>query len=122
MNRPFNKILPWIIVVALAVVCVVLISQNRLNQSAIADIQAQKDTERKESQERIDSLNELLIEKEKDFNKKILIFEKSKDSVNELYERSNRELRKIKTDISDYLVSSDSVRFAKFKQLLTEVD
>lgn len=117
-----ERLIPWIIVVALGVVCVVLINQNRLNQSAIQDIQDQKDTQRKESRMRIDSLKQVLIDNEVAFNKKILIFEKSKDSLLGLYEKSNRELKEIKRDITRYLDATDVVRFSKFKQLITEVD
>ena len=118
----FKNIVPWVVVVIMAVVCVVLINQNRLNQSALSALQDQKDIERKESQERIDSINMLLIENTKEFNKKLLKFNKSKDSLLELYAKSNKELQKIRTDISTYLSSSDAERFSKFKQLITEVD
>lgn len=118
----FKNILPWVVAVIMAVVCVVLINQNRLNQSALSALQDQKDIERKESQERIDSINMLLIENTKEFNKKLLKFNKSKDSLLELYAKSNKELQKIRTDISTYLSSSDAERFSKFKQLITEMD
>lgn len=117
-DQSLNKALPWLLL-AICVVINILLLTRPSNDGIINQLQSEKEKLKESSRQRVDSLNLLLIEKEEEYNEKMLIFERSKDSINELYEKSNRELQEIRVDIDTYLNASDSLRFAKFKQLIT---
>ena len=112
----------YILTVIVAVALVVVMIQNHTLKRSLKTRTNQIETERKESQERIDSVRKVM---ELELNSYISIikgYENQKDSLLKRYRKALERVDKRQSDITDYLNATDSMRFAKFKQLITEVD
>lgn len=120
-DQSLSKVLPWFLF-GIAVAVAIVFAMKPSNDDLIKALQREKDKARLNSAERVDSLNRLIIEKDDEYKKKMLILARSKDSLKELYEKSKIELDEIKVNIDNYLTASDSVRFATFRRIiLTEM-
>ena len=120
-DQSLSKVLPWFLF-GIAVAVAIVFAMKPSNDDLIKALQREKDKARLNSSERVDSLNRLIIEKDDEYKKKMLILARSKDSLKELYEKSKIELDEIKVNIDNYLTASDSVRFATFRRIiLTEM-
>ena len=120
-DQSLSKVLPWFLF-GIAVAVAIVFAMKPSNDDLIKALQREKDNVRAESIERVDSLNSVIIKKDDEYKKKMLILARSKDSLKELYEKSKIELDEIKVNIDNYLTASDSVRFATFRRIiLTEM-
>ena len=119
-EKSTNNIIPWLISCIAIAVAVLLYSRG--NNSIVKQLQREKQRVIKESIHKVDSLESVIISKDVVYNEKMLILARSKDSLQELYDKSKIELDEIKIGISDYLTASDSVRFSTFRRIiLTEM-
>ena len=120
-DQSLSKVLPWVLFGIAATVAIVFAFKPSDN-TLISNLQKEKEALKASSIKKVDSLNALIIEKDDEYKEKMLILARSKDSVQELYDKSKIELDEIKVSIDNYLSASDSVRFATFKRIiLTEM-
>ena len=120
-DQSLSKALPWVLFGIAAAVAIVFAFKPS-NNTLISNLQKEKEALKESSIKKVDSLNALIIEKDDEYKEKMLILARSKDSVQELYDKSKIELDEIKVSIDNYLSASDSVRFATFKRIiLTEM-
>ena len=108
-----------IIVVALLVVAVIkALDLNSDNKRLIKKLEI----ERKESVKKVDSVRKKMELDSILYISNLKHYESEIDSLKNRYYESIKKIVKAQGNIDLYLNSTDSVRFAKFKELLTEMD
>lgn len=116
------KNLHYILIGVIVVLVVALAISGTANKKIIRQLQEQKDIERKKSRQIVDSLENIIILDSIILTKRLDSINSRLQTLKRNYEISKAEMELLQKDISIYLVSSDSVRFAKFKQLIAEMD
>ena len=120
-DRSLSKALPWVLFGIAATIAIVF-AMKPSNEALIKNLQNEKEEIKQASSRREDSLKAVIIDKDDEYKKKMLILARSKDSVQELYDKSKIQLDEIKVSINNYLTASDSVRFSTFRRIiLTEM-
>ncbi len=116
------KNLHYILIGVIVVLVVALAISGTANKKIINQLQEQKDIERKKSRQIVDSLKNIIIFDSITTVRRVDSINSRIETLKQRYEISKKEVEQLQQDISIYLVSSDSLRFAKFKQLITEMD
>ena len=116
------KNLHYILIGVIVVLVVALAISGTANKKIIRQLQEQKDIERKKSRQIVDSLENIIIFDSITTVRRVDSINSRIETLKQRYEISKKEVEQLQQDISIYLVSSDSLRFAKFKQLITEMD
>jgi len=120
-DQSLSKALPWVLFGIAATIAIVF-AMKPSNEALIKNLQNEKEEIKQASSRREDSLKAVIIDKDDEYKKKMLILARSKDSVQELYDKSKIQLDEIKVSINNYLTASDSVRFSTFRRIiLTEM-
>ena len=114
--------LHYILIGVIVVLVVALAISGTANKKIINQLQEQKDIERKKSRQIVDSLKNIIIFDSITTVRRVDSINSRIETLKQRYEISKKEVEQLQQDISIYLVSSDSLRFAKFKQLITEMD
>lgn len=109
-----NDIILIIVAVLLVAVVIKALDLNSDNKKL--------EIERKESVERVDSIRKKMELDSILYISTLEHYEKEIDSLKYRYYESIKKIVKAQGNIDAYLNSNDSVRFAKFKELLTQVD
>ena len=105
-----------------AILALVIILETTDNNKVIKQLQKEKNELRKKSRQKVDSLQKIIKLDSVILARRLDSFNKRIDSLKKNYETSQKELDKLQQDISIYLVSTDSVRFYLFSELITKVD
>ena len=116
------KNLHYILIGVIVVLVVALAISGTAKKKIIKQLQEQKDIERKKSRQIVDSLKNIIIFDSITTVRRVDSINSRIETLKQRYEISKKEEELLQQDISIYLVSSDSLRFAKFKQLITEMD
>ena len=120
-DQSLSKALPWVLFGIAATIAIVF-AMKPSNEALIKNLQNEKEEIKQASSRREDSLKAVIIDKDDEYKEKMLILARSKDSVQELYDKSKIQLDEIKVSINNYLTASDSVRFSTFRRIiLTEM-
>jgi len=117
-----TKKLNRVLIACLAILVVVIVIDTTSNRRVIRELQQNKNAIRKKSKKTVDSLQKIIKLDSVILNGRLDSVNKRIESLRENYETSQKELDKLQQDISIYLVSSDSIRFALFTELITEMD
>ena len=113
-----NDIILIIVAVLLVVVVIKALDLNSDNKKLVKKLEI----ERKESVEKVDSVRKKMELDSILYISELKHYEKEIDSLKNRYYESIKKIIKAQGNIDAYLNSNDSVRFAKFKELLTQVD
>lgn len=120
-DQSLSKALPWVLFGIAATIAIVF-AMKPSNEALIKNLQNEKEEIKQASSRREDSLKAVIIDKDDEYKEKMLILARSKDSVQQLYDKSKIQLDEIKVSINNYLTASDSVRFSTFRRIiLTEM-
>lgn len=111
-----------VLIGVVVVLAVVLILDNASNRGTIRKLQNDKNTERKKSKKVVDSLKKIIKLDSLTLIKRLDSVTLEANELKAKYEKSLKKQKQLENDISNYLHSTDSMRFAKFKELITEVD
>lgn len=117
-QKSLIKVLIGVVVVLGVVLALETIDSQRISKRW----QDQLSTERKKSRKIVDSLEKIIKLDSLSLIKRVDSITQVKDKLQKDYDKLTKEQNQIKADIIDYLSASDSIRFAKFKQLITEMD
>ena len=109
-----NDIILIIVAVLLVAVVIKALDLNSDNKKL--------EIERKESVERVDSIRKKMELDSILYISTLEHYENEIDSLKYRYYESIKKIVKAQGNIDAYLNASDSIRFAKFKELLTQVD